>query len=217
MTIEEHRMRLLRRERIARVKRLLRIMPRKATMHRYPVLKWFTKAARKRSYLWCFRVKAVVPAIYAGCILSLLPIYGIQVPLAVLFSFILKANLPILTSLQFITNPITALPAYFTAYQIGRAILHPFGVESPALNMQEMNLLMDSIRAGNWGYNFKYLGTIWLLTTLGGSVLGVFLGTIGSVVYRLAAYEVEVFNQKFRELQQRIRESQPKDKTTNHS
>ena len=207
-------MRLLRHERIARVKRLLRIMPRKATMHRYPVLKWFTKAARKRSYLWCFRVKTVVPAIYAGCILSLLPVYGIQVPLAVLLSFLLRANLPILTSLQFITNPLTALPAYFMAYQIGRVILHPFGISSPVLNMEEMRVLMDSIRAGNWGYNFKYLGTIWLVTSLGGTVLGIFIGTIGSVMYRMAAYEVQVFNTKLRSIQQKIRDSHNKNNTS---
>jgi uncharacterized protein (DUF2062 family) len=211
MTHEEQKMRLLRHERIARVKRLLRLMPRKATMHKFPVLKWFTKAARKRSYLWCFRVKTVVPAIYAGCILSLLPIYGIQLPLAVALSFLLRANLPILASLQFITNPLTALPAYFTAYQIGRIIMLPFGIDSPSLNMDEMKILMDSIRAGNWGYNFNYIGTVWLFTALGGIVLGTFLGTIGSVFYRMAAYEVVVFNDKLRALQKKIRESHAKE------
>ncbi len=211
MTQEERKMRLLQHERIARVKRLLRVMPRKATMHKFPVLKWFTKAARKRSYLWCFRVKAVVPAIYAGCILSLLPIYGIQLPLAVALSFLLRANLPILTSLQFITNPLTALPAYFTAYQIGRVIMLPFGIDSPGLNIDEMHTLMDSVRAGNWGYNFKYIGTVWLLTALGGIVLGTFLGTVGSVFYRMAAYEAVVFNNKLRALQKKIRESHAKE------
>ena len=211
MTHEERKMRLLRHERIARVKRLLRVMPRKSNMHKFPVLKWFTKAARKRSYLWCFRVKTVVPAIYAGCILSLLPIYGIQLPLAVALSFLLRVNLPVLTTLQFITNPVTALPAYFTAYQIGRAMLNPFGIDPPVLNMEEMNLLMESLRAGNWGFNFKYLGTIWLFTTLGGCVLGIFLGTIASVIYRLAAYEVDVFNKKLHLLQQKIREAHSRD------
>lgn len=208
MTGEEQKMRSLRRERIARVKRLLRLMPRKATMHRYPVLRWFSKAARSRSYLWCFRVKTVVPAIYAGCILSLLPLYGIQLPLAVALAFLLKANLPVLTSLQFITNPVSAVPAYFTAYQVGRVILHPFGFDSPALNMQQMRLLMDNLLAGNLGYNLSYLGTVWFLTALGGIVLGIFLGTTGSLIYRLAAYEVVVFNEKFRKLQSSIRKNQ---------
>lgn len=217
MTHEERKMRLLRHERIARVKRLLRVMPRKATMHKFPVLKWFTKAARKRSYLWCFRVKAVVPAIYAGCILALLPIYGIQLPLAVAFSFLLRANLPILTTLQFITNPLTALPIYFTAYQIGRVIMFPFGIESPSLNMDEMKVLMDSLRTGNWEYNFHYIGTVWSFTALGGIVLGTFLGTIGSVFYRMAAYEVVVFNIKLRALQKKIRESHARNHPDQHN
>lgn len=208
MTKEEHKMRMLRWERIARVKRLLRLMPRKATLHRYPVLRWFGKAARTRSYLWSFRVKTVIPAIYVGCVLALLPLYGIQLPLAVAFAFLLKANLPVLASLQFITNPVSAVPAYFTAYQVGRAILSPFGFESPSLNMQEMRLLTDNLLAGNWGYNLSYVGAVWLLTALGGFVLGIFLGTIGSLTYRLAAYEVIVFNEKLRKLQTSIRANQ---------
>ena len=197
-----------RHERIARVKRLLRLMPRKATMHRYPVLKWFTRAARNRSYLWCFRVKAVVPAFYVGCVLSLLPIYGIQIPLAVAFSFLLRANLPVMATLQFITNPITVVPAYFTAYQIGRVILNPFGFEAPALNMGEMRLLIEAARSGNWQQNLNYLWTVWWITSLGGLVLGTFLGSIGSAAYRLAAHEVDLFNRKFKEIQLKRREQQ---------
>ncbi|MGA1204190.1 MAG: DUF2062 domain-containing protein [Opitutales bacterium] len=206
MPNEEHNLKRQRHERIARVKRLLRLMPRKATMHRYPVLKWFTRAARKRSYLWCFRVKAVVPAFYVGCILSLLPIYGIQLPLAVAFAFLLRANLPILATLQFITNPLTVVPAYYTAYQIGRVTLHPFGIEAPLLNMAEMKSLMDAAQSGNWEYNLQYLWTIWWVTSLGGIVLGTFLGAIGSAAYRLAAYEVVVFNEKIKSLHLRRKE-----------
>ena len=203
MTQDEHLMNKQRHERIARVKRILRIMPRRATVHKFPVLKWFAAAARKRSYLWSFRVKMVVPAFYAGCILSLLPLYGIQLPLAVALSFLLRANLPLLTTLQFITNPLTALPVYFTAYQIGRVILHPFGVGSPSLNMSEMNILIESLKAGNWGFNLNYLATVWSITALGGCILGTFLGALASGMYRLAAYEVDNFNKRLKELQQK--------------
>jgi uncharacterized protein (DUF2062 family) len=203
MTQEEHRMKRQRHERIARVKRILRMMPRRTNVHRIPILKWFAHAARKRSYLWSFRIRTVVPALYAGCILSLLPIYGIQLPLAVLFSFVLRANLPLLTTLQFITNPLTVLPAYYTAYQVGRVILMPFGIESPSLAMSEMKLLIDSLEAGNWGFNIRYLATVWSITALGGTIIGTFLGALGSGIYRLAAYEVDVFNRRLKELQQK--------------
>jgi len=178
-------------------------MPRRTNIHKYPILKWSAVAARKRSYLWCFRVRSAVPALYAGCILGLLPIYGIQLPLAVLLSFILKANLPILTSLQFITNPITVVPAYFTAYQVGKAVLNVFAVESPDIDMVQMKILMEALQAGNWAMNFKYIGIIWLVTSLGSCILGTFLATIGSLFYKLAAHEVSVSYARLKELQEK--------------
>ena len=201
MTHEENRLHRQRRERIARVKRVLRWMPRRTNVHRYPVLRWFSEATRKRSYLWCFRVRKVVPSLYAGCILALLPLYGIQLPLAVALAFLLRANLPVLFSLQFITNPLTVLPCYFAAYQIGRVLLNLLGIESPHLNMGEMKVLIEALQAGNWGYNLKYLATVWSVTFLGGSVLGSFLATVASGVYRLAAYEVEVSYRRLKDLQ----------------
>lgn len=206
MTQEEHRLHRQRRERVARVKRVLRWMPRRATVHKYPVLKWFGEAARKRSYLWCFRLRAALPAIYAGCILSLLPLYGIQLPIAVALAFLLRANLPIVFSAQFITNPFTALPVYFACYQTGRAILHLFDVDAPHINMAEMKVLMDSLQAGNWAYNLSYLGKIWGVTALGGIILGTFLASVCSALYRLAAYEVTVFNQRIHQLQRKRQE-----------
>lgn len=203
MTLEEHRLHRQRRDRIARVKRVLRWMPRRTNVHRYPVLKWFALAARKRSYLWCFRVRKVIPALYAGCILALLPIYGIQLPLAVALAFLLQVNLPILFSLQFITNPLTVLPCYYAAYQIGRVILNLLGIESPHLNMGEMKILIDALQNGNWGYNLKYIATVWSITCLGGSVLGSFLATVATGIYKLAAYEVAVSYKRLKELQEK--------------
>lgn len=78
MNPEEQMLHEQRRERVARVKRLLRWMPRKATLHRYPVLRRFQKEAMERAYIWSFRVNAAVPALYAGTILALLPLYGVQ-------------------------------------------------------------------------------------------------------------------------------------------
>lgn len=211
MIHEEKRLHLLRWERIARVKRILRWMPRRATMHRYPVIRWFSRSARSRSYLWSFRLPQAIPAIYAGCILSLLPIYGIQLPIAVGLAFLLRANLPILFSLQFITNPLTVVPIYFACYQIGHVILTTFGFEPTSINMQEMRVLYNSLSSGNWAYNFKYVAAIWLLTSLGSCIIGTFLGVVGSLSYRMGAYEVTVLNDKIRHFQQKRLEAAQKD------
>lgn len=211
MIHEEKRLHLLRWERIARVKRILRLMPRRATMHRYPVIRWFARSARRRMYLWSFRISHAVPAIYAGCILALLPIYGIQLPIAVGLAFLLRANLPILFSLQFITNPLTVWPIYFACYRIGRVILTTFGFDTPTINKQGMHSLYDSMVAGGFVLNFDYVSAIWLQILLGGSIIGTFLGAIGSLAYRLGAYEVTVLNNKIRDFQQKRLEAAQKD------
>ena len=210
MTLEENRLSQRRRERVARVKRILRWMPRRATIHRYPVLKWSAKTARKRSYLWSFRAHAAVPALYAGCILALLPLYGLQLPLSLLVAFLFRANLPILASLQFLTNPFTLLPAYFTGYQVGKAVLNLFGVESPSLNMEGLKAFFSTLSSGAWSQNFDYLLTVWLVMALGGVILGTFLATIASVIYKIAAYEVAWSYKRLMELQsKRESENQP--------
>jgi uncharacterized protein (DUF2062 family) len=203
MIPEENRLTRRRLERIARVKRVLRWMPRRTNVHRYPVLKWFASAARKRLYLWSFRSRAVTPALYAGCVLALMPLYGVQLTLAVLLAFALRANLPVLFSLQFLTNPFTVLPAYYACFQIGRIFLNLLGIETPHLNMAEMQVIMNALKAGNWAMNLKYLGIIWSITSLGSLILGTFIASVSSAAYKLAAYEVAVSYRRLRELQQR--------------
>jgi uncharacterized protein (DUF2062 family) len=182
-------------------------------------LRWFASAARKRSYLWCFRVKNAVPALYAGCILALLPLYGIQLPIAVGLAFLFRANLPILTTTIFITNPVTILPAYFACFQIGRVLLHVFGMEAPQINMAEMKLLIEALQDGNWAINLHYLATVWWITSLGGIILGTSLATIASGIYKLAAYEVMVSFNRLKELQKKRQEqaATSPEPTINHT
>lgn len=203
MTLEESRLNRRRRERITRVKRILRRMPRRSNVHRYPVLKWFAQAARKRSYLWSFRVRAVVPAFYTGGILALLPLYGIQLPFAVALAFVLRANLPILFSLQFITNPLTILPVYYTCFQVGKAVFIPFGLDTPQVNMGEMSALIKAVGSGNLVTNFSYIMEVWGTSAVGGIVLGTALASIAAGFYKLAAYEVSISYRRLRDLEKR--------------
>ena len=84
MTAEESEFNQTKWRRIRRVKKWLRPLPRRSNIHRYPILKFFTEAARKRVYIWCC-VENAVPAIYAG-ILTLMPLYGIQIPTAIILA-----------------------------------------------------------------------------------------------------------------------------------
>lgn len=201
MTEEETKLKRLRSERIARTKRLLRWLPRRTNVHKYPILRWFAEAARKRHFLWSFRTRPVVVALYVGSILTFLPLYGIQMLLSVIAAFLFRANLPLLFGLQFITNPFTILPVYFAAYQIGRIFLSLIGLNAPLLNRAQLEVLFQNMREGQWGENFAYFATVFGTTTLGGIMIGLFIGTLASWIYRFGAYEVTKTYERLRELQ----------------
>lgn len=195
-------------KRIRRVKRWLRPLPRKATIHRYPVLGWFAETARKRSYLWSFRREDVVPAIYVGCILSMLPIYGIQVPLAFLFSMVFRCNLMIMVATQFITNPLTAGPLYLAACYVGLEIFYVFGVDIPGDSVYQFAALIThnlkdaflsivgphtmrgSMEALSTETGMTLPALVWLgfkATFVGGALLGYFIGFFMSLIYQFTA------------------------------
>jgi uncharacterized protein (DUF2062 family) len=187
MTNETHRLFEEKHRRIRRIKRLMRHLPRRANVHRYPVLSWFTKTARKRIYLWSFRPEQAVPALRVGCILTLLPIYGLQIPLAFLLALVLRANLPILAGLQLITNPFTVLPIWFALYQIGRMALGLLAIESSPFGKNEVEILINNFFSGNWGNNLDTLLSVFAITSLGGIIIGTFIGVISGSLYQLIA------------------------------
>jgi uncharacterized protein (DUF2062 family) len=187
MTVEESELHETRWRRIRRVKKWLRPLPRRATIHRYPILKFFADSARKRIYLWSFRVENAVPAIYAGCILTLMPLYGLQIVGALLLALWLRANLPILVGLQIVSNPITVFPIWFSAYQIGRIFLGLIGIQVDPLNRAEVRTLLDNFIHGAWGEKFSQLFIVFSVTSLGALILGTFFGLIGSVLYRIVS------------------------------
>jgi uncharacterized protein (DUF2062 family) len=191
MTIEERELRETRNRRIRRVKRWLRHLPRRSNIHRYPILKRFSKGARKRIYLWSFRVENAVPALYAGFIVALMPLYGIQILVAFCLALLLRANLPILIGLQMISNPLTLLPFWYAAYQVGRSVLSIVSIETAPLHQQEIKVFLYNFTHGSWGDNVDLLLTTFLVMCLGGIVMGIFFGVISSFSYRFAARRTE--------------------------
>jgi hypothetical protein len=207
MVDEAKRLSEQRHQRIRRVKRVLRWMPRPSSMHRYPVLRWFKSLAQKRPEIWSFRVKRVVPALYTGFIVAFLPLYGIQLPLSILLAWLIRVNLPIFFSLQLISNPLTILPLYFACFQIGRIGLNLLGVEVSGISIQEMNQLILQVSEGSISHQLNYLWKIWWITAAGGLVLGTFLGSVAAGVYKLAAYEVTLSYNRLKVLQSRMHHS----------
>ncbi|TVR52164.1 MAG: DUF2062 domain-containing protein [Puniceicoccaceae bacterium] len=153
--------------RIRRTKFLLRKLPRKANLHRYPILKWFAAKARKHPELWSFRVEHMAPAFYAGCMLAFLPAYGFQVALAFFAALLFKANLPVIVGLQFISNPFTLVPVYYATYKVGNTTIHFLGL----------------------GEMTSVIGSTAYALVLGGLLVGAVVGAVLDLVYRFLAWQ----------------------------
>jgi len=173
----------LRFKRIRRLKRWMRPLPRRSNIHKYPVLKWFSDSAYKRSYLWSFKGSSIRPALFWGMIISLSPLVGIQMLVAFFFALNVRANLPLIIAMQWISNPFTMGPIYFADYKIGRVLLELAGFNSPRNKILSKDY--------DWG-GFKLKDLLELLDTfppmfVGGAVLGVFFGVILVFIYNLLA------------------------------
>jgi uncharacterized protein (DUF2062 family) len=113
-----------------RLRKLLRPLPRRANVRRYPVIKWFAQQAASRPYLWSFRRENVLPALYVGGVVSLLPLYGVQLLAAMGVAILFRANLTLTVALQFITNPFTIVPIYGFTGWVGSRLMQTLGVGS---------------------------------------------------------------------------------------
>lgn len=187
--------------RIRRVKQMLKFMPRRAVMHKYPIVGRFAEGARKRAYLWSLKPEHMRPAFYAGSILSLLPVMGAQLPLALLLSLLLRANFMVMGGLQFITNPFTAAPIYYATHQLGAYVIRHVGIgESlPAADPDEAVLPLNEPIEGSHveapaktaaprstitPSRVRRIGTAINALILGGVISGAALGLVLDILYR---------------------------------
>jgi uncharacterized protein (DUF2062 family) len=146
MTDEEQKLRKKYYSGVRRTKYLLRYMPRRSNINRYPVLKWFANHARKRDYLWSFRTSAVTPAFYIGWIVTLLPLVG-QSIIGFFLALIFRANLMIVVALQFVSTPVTAVPIWAANYIVGDALIRI--VRTPTYPTPGVEILEESIAKDN--------------------------------------------------------------------
>ena len=181
--------------RIRRLKKWMRPLPRRSNIHRYPVLKWFSNFAYERSFLWTFRSKTIVPALFWGVWIAMLPIVGLQMVVVFFLALLVRANLPIIIALQWISNPFSMGPIYFADYQIGMIFLRLFGID------YERNKLLSA--NFNWA-EFSWADLKNLLDTfppmlVGGSVIGISLGVVSVFLYKVVSktYKNENDDSKF--------------------
>lgn len=181
--------------RFRRTKRILRYMPRRAVFHTYPIIGRFAASARQRAFLWSFKSSHVRPAFYAGSILSLLPVMGVQLPLALILALVLRANFMVLGGLQFITNPFTAAPIYYATFKLGESVIQTAGIATaivppprptattPAAPRQPPELApAQATTAPESRFSARVGDTINALL-IGGAISGAVLGAIFDLVF----------------------------------
>lgn len=165
--------------RIRRVKKMLRPLPRRANVHRYPILKWFAAKARRKYYLWSFRREYLVPSFYAGSIIALLPLFGIQFVLGIVMAIILRSNLMVMTALVFITNYLTVVPIYYLNTLIGKFLFELVSNKTVPLSLSPTGIMkLLSAQSG------KDFFTFFTLCSIGGIILGYILGLTLSLLHK---------------------------------
>lgn len=163
-----HRRWLARRRRL---RRWLRPLPRRANVARYPIIKWFADAARKRPYLWSFKRPQVLASLYAGSVLALMPVYGMQVAIGLALAILVRGNLTVMVALQMVTNPLTLGPIYYGTYSLGAWLMGAMG---------------DGAGSWSWGSPASALA-------LGGIVAGLALALVVDGLWRLLGWEARHF------------------------
>jgi len=202
MAPEEHIAREAHFTRLRRLKQFLRYMPRRAVFHKYPLIGRFAEAARKRAYLWSFKTTHIRPAFYAGSILSLLPVLGMQLPIALLLCVLLRTNFMVMGGLQFITNPFTAAPVYYATYELGQTVIAAsgFGRSPETIDPVTIDPVPGTVwpprletaevapppppHEMHWG---RRIGTAINALVIGGVIAGTLLGALLDLLWRFGA------------------------------
>lgn len=186
MTLRHHPLYLQWLLRRRRLRKLLRPLPRRANVSRYPVVKWFAEHARRAPYLWSFKRGNVIPALYAGSVLAFLPLYGVQFLLAFGAAVLFRGNVTILMGLQLITNPLTLVPVYGLTTWVGLGLMDLFGVGQH---------LGDAVRVANALF-------------VGGVAVGLAFALLADLSWRFLAWEARVFRAKLHQLRAHHAEEQ---------
>lgn len=196
---EQHRRAYLERKR--RIRRILRLLPRRAAMARARLPQWLRSAAQTSWFLWSFRRGPVLRALYFGSVLALLPLFGIQMLLAALVCLGVRANFPVTAALQFITNPFTLVPVYGLTYLVGYTLINAF---SGSPDAYDPGAVMAMIAAGEVGG----AGGVVAALFVGGVVVGLGVALVLDFGWRLLAWEARLFKARFDALraQRRARE-----------
>jgi uncharacterized protein (DUF2062 family) len=157
------------------LRKILRFLPRRSQLARYPLLGKWVERTRRNTFLWSFHPREVIPAFWAGWVVSLMPIMGIQIPVAIFCAFLFRANVLILMALQLITNPLTVPFIWPIVYAVGKGTIAWLGNGPVPPDGGSPHAILQ---AGRW------FARATATTMLGGIIAGYFCALVSSIIYR---------------------------------
>ncbi|MDX2227040.1 MAG: DUF2062 domain-containing protein [Verrucomicrobiae bacterium] len=127
------------------------------------------------SDLWLFRRDSVARAWFFGWIVLATPLIGLQTFLTIPFILRFRCNVPVIVSIQWVTNPLTAIPFYYLTYNIGCFVLG----RAPL----SREVISEAWSGGVWNL-VQTIGDGVIPLFLGGLILGVIMGSLGYFLIR---------------------------------
>lgn len=135
-------------------------------------------------HIWQCDVSAVAGGLSLGLFVAFTPTIPFQMLMCAVGCLILGVNLPIALAACWVTNPVTAVPIYWTAHRCGKFLIVHSGIESnilgllshesplPWLMTNSLYLWTGSVIfglaaavAGNVGVRLLWSGATWLRNT----------------------------------------------------
>lgn len=162
-------------------------------------LGWLTKRFGAHPHIWAVNRKTVTRAVAAGLLVAFIPI-PLQVFLAAILAFVIRANLPIAIVSTLISNPFTFVPLNFLIYKVGTAITQSNGNGMPPINDIEFHWESISLVWGEMMTWFKSLGKSYFIGLLAVSVGASIIGYILAQIFWLISTRRKLRHRKKRKL-----------------
>lgn len=89
--------------------------------------------------LWQMNRNSLNRAVFIGVLAAFFPLPG-QMPLAIIGSLLVRANIPMAIALTWITNPLTAIPVFWVAYCLGAFLLG-----EPILGIRDIGVFLTDL------------------------------------------------------------------------
>lgn len=122
--------------------------------------------------LWSLHRRGVTKAVAIGLFFAMLPIVG-QMALAALLALWIRVNLPVAVISTWVTNPVTFVPVYYSAYRLGAMLLG-----MPTHPPTEAGITMQWVT--------DQLAMTWKPLMLGSALLAVAIALLGYFSLNLA-------------------------------